>query len=101
VSEEAENVHTVRQIWVATIATFLAKFIFSSTFILPVLLLPLGTAILVSLGWGFLILTVLSHALARSQGEAPWKIIGEHVGVAAVVIAATHWVGDLVARIAA
>ena len=101
VSEESENVHTPRQIWGATIATFLAKFVFALTFVVPVLLLPLGTAILVSLAWGLLILTLLSHAIARSQGEPSWKIIGEHVGVAVVVIAITHWVGDLVSTLAA
>ena len=101
VSEESENVHTPRQVWMATIATFLAKFVFASTFVVPVLLFPLETAIFVSLAWGLLILTLLSYAMARAQGEPPWKIIGEHVGVAAVVIAITHWVGDLVGGLAA
>jgi VIT1/CCC1 family predicted Fe2+/Mn2+ transporter len=100
VSEESENVHTSRQIWGATIATFLAKFIFASTFVVPVLVFPLGTAILVSLAWGLLILTLLSHVIAKAQGEPPWKIIGEHVGVACVVISITHWLGDWVATLA-
>lgn len=44
VSEEAKNIHTTRQIWVATIATFMTKFIFSLTFVVPVLFLALSTA---------------------------------------------------------
>ena len=94
VSEEAENAHTVKQIWGATVATFLTKFLFAMTFILPVLFLNLSSAIVVSLIWGLSILIVLSYIIARSQGEPPWKIIGEHVFIAIVVIAITHWVGD-------
>lgn len=101
VSEESENVHTTAQIWCATIATFLAKFIFALTFAVPVLFLPLLTAIVVSLVWGLSILTVLSYVIARSQGERPWKIVGEHVLIAVVVIVITHWVGDWAARLGA
>lgn len=101
VSEESENVHTTRQIWSATIATFMAKFIFALTFVVPVLLLPLFTAIIVSLVWGLSILTVLSYFIAKAQGERPWKIVGEHVLIAIVVIAITHWVGDWVATLGA
>ena len=101
VSEESKNVHTARQIWGATIATFLTKFIFALTFLVPVLLLPLFTAIVVSLVWGLSILTVLSYFMAKIQGERPWKIIGEHVLIAIIVIAITHWVGDWVATLGA
>lgn len=96
VSEEAENAHTTRQIWVATATTFFAKFLFALTFAAPILLFSLSTAILVSLIWGMLILTVLSYTIAKSQGEPPWKIIGEHILIALVVICATHFVGDWV-----
>lgn len=101
VSEESENVHTAMQIWGATIATFLTKFIFALTFLVPVLLLPLFTAIVVSLVWGLAILTVLSYFMAKIQGKRPWKIVGEHVLIAIIVIAITHWVGDWVATLGA
>lgn len=99
VSEEAENVHTVKQVWTATMATFLAKFFFALTFAAPILLLPLSTAILVSLIWGMSILAVLSYVLAKSQGEAPWKIVGEHILIALVVIGITHFVGDWISTL--
>jgi len=94
VSEEAENTHTVKQIWGATIATFMTKFLFAMTFIVPVLFLCLSNAIIVSLIWGMSILVVLSYLIAKSQGEPPWKIIGEHLIIALAVIAITHWVGE-------
>src|SRR4030042_2592178 len=37
ISEESENKHTAKEIWESTIFTFLTKFIFAMTFILPVL----------------------------------------------------------------
>jgi vacuolar iron transporter family protein len=99
VSKEAENVHTARQVWGATVATFLTKFIFALTFAVPVLLLPLSTAIWVSLIWGMSILAILSYAMAKAQGEAPWKVVGEHILIALVVIGITHWVGDWISTI--
>lgn len=99
VSEESENIHTTKQIWISTIATFSAKFFFALTFIIPVIFLPLLTAIIVSLLWGLSILTILSYIIAKNQGERPWKVVGEHVLIAVVVIAITHAVGDWVATL--
>ena len=52
ISEEAENAHTTKQIWAATISTFLAKFLFAMTFIVPVVLFTLSIAVVISLIWG-------------------------------------------------
>ena len=101
VSEEAENTHTARQIWRATVATFLTKFVFAMTFAVPVFVLSLSTAIVVSLIWGLSILTVLSYIIARSQGAPPWKVVGEHLMIAIVVIGVTHWVGDWIRTLSA
>lgn len=93
VSEEAENAHTTEQIWGATAATFMTKFLFAMTFVAPLLLFSLSTAIIVSLAWGLTVLAILSYIIARRQGAQPWKIIGEHLLIAVVVIALTHWLG--------
>jgi len=98
-AEESRNTHSTTHIWAATVTTFLAKLLFALTFLVPVLLLPLGAAILASLAWGLALLTGLSYVMARAQGEAPWKIIGEHVLIALVVIAITHWIGDWVSTL--
>ena len=100
VSEESENTHTAKEIWTSTVATFLAKFLFALTFAVPVLFLSLSIAIIVSLVWGMLILAVLSYAVARSQGDAPLKVMGEHILIALVVIGVTHFVGDWVGTLA-
>jgi VIT1/CCC1 family predicted Fe2+/Mn2+ transporter len=93
-SEESENKHSTKEIWESTIATFLAKFIFSSTFIIPMLLLSLNTAIVVSIFYGLVLLSLLSLFMAREQGEKPWKVIAEHLVIAVIVIILTHYVGE-------
>ena len=98
VSKEAENKHTTRQIWAATISTFWAKFLFALTFVVPVILCSLSTAIFISLIWGLSILSLLSYIIAKSQSEPPWKIVGEHLAIAIVVIGITHLVGDWLGR---
>lgn len=99
ISEEAENIHSAKEIWGATVATFLTKLLFAMTFLVPVLLISLSVAIIVNLIWGLSILTVLSYIIARSQGKPPWKIVGEHLLIAAVVIAFTHWLGDWIGKL--
>jgi len=101
ISEEAENAHTAREIWEATVATFLTKFLFAATFLVPVLLLSLSAAIIVNLTWGLSILSVLSYIIARSQGKPPWRIVGEHLVIAMIVIALTNWVGDWIGTLGA
>ena len=93
VSEESENRHTTREIWESTVFTFLSKFLFALTFIVPILLFPLGAAIVVSVIWGLSMLAILSFYIARDQNESPWKPIGEHLLIAVVVIVTTHYVG--------
>jgi VIT1/CCC1 family predicted Fe2+/Mn2+ transporter len=93
-SEESENTHSTKEIWESTIATFFAKFIFASTFIIPLLLFPLNTAIVVSIFYGLILLSLFSFYMAREQGEKSWKVIGEHLVIAVIVIILTHYVGE-------
>ena len=93
ICEESENRQTAKGIWEATVYTFVFKFVFATTFVIPVLLLPLTMAIIVSIVWGLLSLGVLSFYIARERGATAWKVIAEHLAIALVVIAATNYVG--------
>jgi vacuolar iron transporter family protein len=95
-AEESKNNVLTSHIWESTIATFLAKLGIALTFAVPVLLVSLRTAILVSILWGLLLLTMLSVLLARSQRIAPWKVISEHLLIALCVVALSYFVGDWV-----
>ena len=96
-AEESDPDTDHGHVWSATIATFVTKFVFSISFAVPLLLLPLGPAVVVSVAWGMLVIVVLSYFLARSQNESPLFIIGEHVGIAMLVIVFSHYIGVWVA----
>jgi len=93
VAEEAEIKHGAREIWASTLSTFIFKFIFSSTFLLPVLFLPLNLAVAVSIIWGVILLSIFSYILARQQKESPAKVMAEHIFIALLVITLTHYLG--------
>jgi VIT1/CCC1 family predicted Fe2+/Mn2+ transporter len=97
ISEESKNAHTHKHVWAATVSTFLSKLLFALTFVIPVLLFELSTAILVSVAWGLSMLALLSYYIAKSQGRRPWGVVAEHLLIALAVITATHLVGDWIA----
>jgi len=97
VSEESENKHSTKEVWESTVATFLSKFIFALTFIVPFLLFPLSLAILVSVIWGLSLITMFSLYMAKQQAIKPFKVVLEHLAIAIFVIVVTHYVGDWVA----
>jgi len=93
VSEESENKHTVKEIWESAASTFLAKLIFTLTFTIPVLLLPLSTAIIVSIIYGLFLLGICSFFMAKGQNTKKLTVITEHLTIALLVIILTHYFG--------
>ncbi len=99
ISEESEGKHTPQEIWRSTIATFLAKFIFALTFLVPIILLQLSTAIIVSVIYGMVLLGLLSFYIVRKQRVRHWQVIAEHLFIAFLVIIIAHYVGDWVSYV--
>jgi len=98
ISEESQNTHPPRHIWESTLATFFAKFMIALTFSVPVFLLSLETAIIVSVIWGLCLLMGLSFLLARLQKIRPWPVIGEHLLIGAGVVGVTYVLGEWIRR---
>ncbi|MBU1111790.1 MAG: VIT1/CCC1 transporter family protein [archaeon] len=96
ISEECETKRTQKEIWESTITTFASKLFFALTFIVPVLLFELQTAIIVSIIWGLSLIALLSYYIARISKVKSYKIILEHVLIAIVVITATHYIGTFI-----
>lgn len=94
ISEESENEHTSKEIWVSTLATFFAKFLFALTFVIPVLLLELSTAVIVSIIWGFSLLALLSFYIAHQQKSNPVHAIAEHLFIGIIIVVSTNYVGE-------
>ncbi|MBD3264836.1 MAG: hypothetical protein GF375_07015 [Candidatus Omnitrophica bacterium] len=93
ISEESENHHTHKEVWVSTISTLVSKLAFALSFLVPILLFELSTAIVISLIWGGFMLSFLSYCIARGKGTNPWRAVGEHLFIALLVINITHFVG--------
>jgi len=96
-SQEAENVHSTKEVWISTITTFLAKLVFALTFAVPVLIFDLPTAIIVSIAWGLALIIISTYLAAKKQKSGVIGPIFEHLTVAILVIIATNYVGSAIA----
>lgn len=94
ISEEVEAHHPPKEVWHATIVTFLAKFFFALTFVIPILIFNITTAVIISVVWGLSILTIFSWVMAKKQQASPFEVTGEHLLIAALVVFITHYLGD-------
>lgn len=98
ISEESENHHSARDIWEATASTLVSKFFFAISFVVPLLLFKLSTAVFVSIFWGMFLVVVFSWYLAVQQGVKPYRVVLEHMTIVILVIFITHYTGKWIAR---
>lgn len=94
ISEESEAKHSNREIWQATVSTFVSKFVISLSFIVALLTLPLEAAVAANIAWGILLLIAFNIYLSYKQKTETWKVVGEHLLIACVVIILAHYLGD-------
>ena len=94
-SEESER-KKHKDVWKATFATFFSKFFFALTFIIPILLFELNTAIIVSIIYGLTLIAILSYNITPGK---KWKAVLEHLGIAIIVIILTNFIGEKVSLI--
>jgi VIT1/CCC1 family predicted Fe2+/Mn2+ transporter len=95
-SSESSGRYTPKDIWTATISTFIFKFIFAMTFAVPVLLLELNAAVVVSVIWGLVAISILSYYVSGKEHKNPWKVIAEHVIITLIVVFVSNYVGNLI-----
>lgn len=98
-SEEAEGKHTHEEVWVSTLSTFLSKFVVTASFVVPVILLDLGNAVLASVAWAMVLIGALNYWVVAAEKSSKWKTTVEHIGVVLLVAVVTHLVGVLVSGI--
>ncbi len=99
VSEESEGVHKRKDVWEATMATFLTKFIFALTFVIPIWFFPLDIAVPVDIIWGLAIMTVFNIFLAQSQEENVLRVVFEHLAIAIIVVLITYIAGSFLSTV--
>jgi VIT1/CCC1 family predicted Fe2+/Mn2+ transporter len=98
-SRKDEEFNNITATWISAISSFLFKFIFVSTFAIPVIFLPLNFAIMVSILWGFLVIFFISYGIAVDKNINPKKIIIEHFVIVFIVLILTYFAGRTIAEI--
>lgn len=98
-SVESGKSSTTKEIWESTLSTFLAKLIFSSSFLIPVILMKdLFTAIVINICWGMIVLTVLTYIIAKDRKESVIRSLFEHLGTAVAVLLLATFAGKLISK---
>ena len=99
ISEESENKHTSKEVWESTFATFFFKLIVASSFIIPVLIFTLERAVIVSIAWGLVLLTIFSYKIAQNCKKNVLHVVTEHfiIGVSVIIIA--NYVGVIISNV--
>jgi len=95
-AQEADPDSTNEHIWLATFFTLFTKFVVAISFAVPLMWLPLQTAVIVSIGWGLVIIALLSWFLARAQQNPVLPVVLEHLGIAIAVIVISYYIGHWV-----
>jgi len=96
---ESQDSHSTKEIWEATLSTFICKFIFSSIFIIPILFFELNKAVLISILFGIYLIIANSLCLARQQKINPIPVITEHVVLTVGVVIVAHFIGVFISMI--
>ena len=96
ISREAEVKYSNKSVWEVTFITFFTKLIIALSFLIPVLLFNLQNAIIISVFWGFLLLTLFSFKIALERKANAFKIVFEHLIIAIIVIIITYYLGKFI-----
>ena len=99
ISQESQNHHSPREVWEATVATFISKLLFALSFVIPFLIVEFSRAIVVSIIWGFSLLAILSFFMAKGEKQKPWKVISEHLLIGLAVVVISQILGNFIAKV--
>ncbi len=94
--EKGEIKHSHKEVWLSTIFTFLFVTVFILTFVIPILIFTLRTAVFVAVGWGIFLIISLNYYIARIKKENAVKLIIGHLLLALFVVIISYWVGSLI-----
>ena len=93
--QESEGL-SQKKVWLQTITNFFSRLVTSIGFILIIATLPLNIAIIFSLIYGLLILSLVSYTIALSKKMNPIYSILEHLFIAVIIILLSRFFGSLI-----
>ena len=91
VSQELEKENAPKHVWEATLSTLFAKIGMALSFVIPFLFFSLRVAVLVDIVWGLGAISFFSYLVAKERGVKPAHVVFEHVAIALLVVAITHY----------
>jgi VIT1/CCC1 family predicted Fe2+/Mn2+ transporter len=93
--QESEHIGK-KEVWLSTLTNFLTRLFVSSTFIILIIVLPIRLAVVCSVVWGLLVLTVMTYTIAKQQKINPFSAIFVHLTIAVIVVVASNFIGAFV-----
>jgi vacuolar iron transporter family protein len=97
IAQESSKRNKAKAIWEATASTFFTKLIVALSFLIPILIFNLATAIKINIAWGLLLIIIFNYILAKQRKEKPLTVISEHLTIAVIVIVITFYIGKFIA----
>jgi len=94
-ADEAE-LQSNNSAWQESLSTFFSKFLIGASFALPIIFFDLTLAIIISVVYGLVLITVLSFFIAKWEKRPIVKIVFGHLAVTVLVIAVSGLVGHFV-----
>ncbi len=95
-SEKARGDIPGKEVWASSVAAFFGKLFFALTFIIPILLFSLHTAIIICIIYGLLVLGIYSFYTARARKDNITQAIVFHVLAVVIAIVFSQFIGSLV-----
>ena len=93
--QEAENLEG-RSAFRATLTNFVARLLVASSFVALVVALPIALVPPAAIGWGLLLLTLLTLVLSRERNVSASREVAKHLLIAVLVIALSRLIGAFI-----
>ena len=100
-SQESSGENTQKQVWEATFATFISKFLFALTFLIPISFFSIKLALVVSVVWGLILISVLSLVITDDGEDSKGKklsVLAEHLSLFLLVVVLSYLVGFFIEK---
>lgn len=96
ISEESKKHPSIVDVRNITISTFFSKLLIGLSFVIPFILLPINSAVVVSVIYSALVLTMLSLRISKRAGQNRYEVITEHLLIGLAVVIITFFLGKWV-----
>jgi len=85
-----------KQLWIITLLVFLSDFSFIASFIIPMIIFELKSALLISIIWGMALLIGLNIYIAKMQKKNVLSVVLQHVIIATIVLVVSYFAGMII-----